>query len=76
MNLNKMEPISSKIGTNQQVWQDKNQITSRHKNLRENHLRGKTMASNEQAIHYEDEYTRGGSQHGWGRLQILSDFAL
>ena len=33
MNLNKMAPIVSNIGTNQQVWQDKYRITNRHKDL-------------------------------------------
>ena len=57
MNLNKMAPIVSKIGTNQQVWQDKYQITDRHKDLCGNPLRGKTTGDDEQAIHYEDEDT-------------------
>jgi hypothetical protein len=38
--------------------------------------RKKTTSYDEQAIHYEDEDTRGGSQQGWGRLQIPSDFTL
>ena len=76
MNLNNMAPIASKISTNQQVWQDKYRITGRHKDLHGNPLRRKTTGSDEQAIHYEDEDTRGGSQQSWGRLQISSDFTL
>ena len=71
-----MAPTASKIGTNKQVWQDKYQIIDRHKDLRGNRLQEKTTGGNEQAIHYEDEDTRGGSQQGWGRLQIMSDFTL
>ena len=71
-----MAPIASKIATNQQVWQDKYRITGRHKDLRGNPLREKTTGGDEQAIHYEDEDTRGGSQQSWGRLQISSDFSL
>jgi len=55
MNLNKMAPIVSKIGTNQQVWQDKYQITDRHKDLHGIPLREKTTDGDNQAIHYEDE---------------------
>ena len=51
-------------------------MTGRHKDLRENALREKTTEGDEQAIHYEDEDTRGGSQQSWGRLQISSDFTL
>jgi len=39
-------------------------------NLRENTLRGKTTGGDEQAIYYEDEDIRYGSQQGWRRLQI------
>ena len=74
MNLNNMAPIASKISTNQQVWQDKYRITGRHKDLHGNPLRRKTTGSDEQAIHYEDEDTRGGSQQGWGRLQYPLQF--
>ena len=59
-----MAPIASKIAINQQVWQDKYRITGRHKDLHGNPLRRKTTGSDEQAIHYEDEDTRGGSQQG------------
>ena len=65
MNLDKMVPIASKIETNQQAWQHKYRITNRHKDLCGNPLRGKTTGDDEQAIHYEDEDTRGGSQKGW-----------
>ena len=76
MNLNKIAPIASKIATNQQAWQDKYRITGRHKDLRGNPLWGKTTGGGEQAIHYEDKDTRGGSQQGWERLHIPSDFTL
>ena len=62
MNLNNMAPIVSKISTNHQVWQDKYRSTGRRKDFRGNPLRAKTSGGNKQAIHYEDEDRRGGSQ--------------
>jgi hypothetical protein len=43
MNL-EMAPIASKIGTNQQIWQDKYGITSPHKDLHGNPLQEKTTS--------------------------------
>lgn len=64
MNLDKMATIVSKIGTNQQVWQDKCQMTSRHKDFLWKTLTGKTqtMISKESS---KDEDIRGRSQQDW-----------
>jgi len=57
-----MAPIVSKISTNHQVWQDKYRSIGRRKDLCGNPLWEKTSGGDEQAIHYEDEDRRGGSQ--------------